>query len=98
MDLFQAAKYNSTQKLKTLIEEDKMDVNTVDEYGYTALMYGVHYGHERVVELLLHYGADANIQNELGGTAYNMTLSIFNAFNTNNNIKMLLEKYKINQQ
>ena len=37
--------------------------------GGTALMIAARYGHERVVELLLQRGADANLQESNGGTA-----------------------------
>ena len=45
------------------------DINLVDYYEKTALMYASDYGHIESVKLLLDRGADPNIQNEFGYTA-----------------------------
>ncbi len=54
-----------------------VDVNQVDERGYTALMYAVVYGTASLdlVEVLLQGGADPNRQDSQGGTALSVTAS-----------------------
>lgn len=51
-----------------------IDVNAIGSKGMTALHYASFYGHMRVINLLLEYGADVNAPNEEGiGTASEMT-------------------------
>ena len=45
------------------------DVNSVDSYGRTALMYAAPRGHTEVIELLLKSGADAAAKDYAGHDA-----------------------------
>ena len=40
------------------------DVNAVDVFGWTSLMYAARFGHEACVKLLLAAGADVNAVDE----------------------------------
>jgi ankyrin repeat protein len=44
------------------------DINTVDQYGNTPLMYAAGFGHEKVVRFLVQHGAKVNVVNEADGT------------------------------
>jgi len=44
-------------------------INCIDLNGNTPLMLAIMFNNLQIVELLLHYGADVNIQNEFGFTA-----------------------------
>ena len=56
MDIFEAAKKGDISSLTALIKAG-VDVNTVDKYGRTALMYAAHKGQMDAVKLLKEAGA-----------------------------------------
>ena len=65
---------NNIVKIKELFEKafkngERIDVDYINEYGKTALLYTSLYGHAEIVELLLKHGAKPNIQNNHGETA-----------------------------
>jgi len=66
--IVEASKHGHIDVVKTLLEKG-VDINTKDEYGYTALSYAALKGHAEVVDLLIEYGADTNARNHWGGTA-----------------------------
>lgn len=45
------------------------DVNALNKYGDTPLLWASYNGHNEVVKLLLIAGADANIKNKMGTSA-----------------------------
>lgn len=65
-----------------------IDVNELDEYGFTPLIEAAIADNIQITELLLKYGADVNLQDMTGGTALHWAAE-------NNNVelaKLLLEK------
>jgi len=56
-------------RLKVLLDDMKLDVNTKTSEGITALMYAAKGGHAEVVRVLLDRNADANAKDKDGKTA-----------------------------
>ena len=68
--------------------EDGINVNTQNEYGYTALMYAVMNNNIRMVQELIRAGADVNVQGSVDGmTALIMCLM----YNHTSTIQGLIE-------
>ena len=74
-----------------LIEEDEVDVNSANINGQTALHYAVSSQNLSIVELLLHYGANPNVQDnhEVG---FNTPLHIAADLNLIDIMELFLEK------
>jgi len=65
----------------------RVDLNQLDEYGFTPLIEAAIADNVNIAKLLLQYGADANLQDAIGGTALHWAAE-------NNNyefVKLLLE-------
>jgi uncharacterized protein len=67
-DLLDAIRRGDTSALKSALAS-KVDPNTKDETGATALMYAAAYASAADVQLLLEAGADVNAANGFGSTA-----------------------------
>ena len=52
--------------------EKKVNINSRNAHGNTALQRAAVNGHEALIHVLLHHGADANISNDKGDTALHM--------------------------
>ena len=66
--LMKACKSGNTQRVKLLLK-DKVDPNTINKEGKTALMLACEKGHEDIIHSLLSAGANVNLQDNNGWTA-----------------------------
>ncbi|PON46106.1 N-terminal acetyltransferase A, auxiliary subunit [Parasponia andersonii] len=64
-----AAREGKTEVCNYLLEELKLDVDTVDEDGETPLIHAARQGHTVTAKFLLEHGADPSIASNLGATA-----------------------------
>ena len=71
-DLHDAAKKGEVDTLLDIIN-DEVDVNKVDQEGWTALHYAVLTGKFECVKVLVNNGADENIVNKRGDSALDMS-------------------------
>ncbi|XP_046855199.1 G patch domain and ankyrin repeat-containing protein 1-like [Xenia sp. Carnegie-2017] len=55
--------------LRRMIEDEKINIDTKDQFGWTALMCATASGHKSCVRLLLDLGADTEVKNIKGQTA-----------------------------
>lgn len=62
-DLMIASRDGNIPKVKKLLKKEK-NIDRVDEYGRTALLYAIEGKHPDVVKLLLDHGADPEIRDE----------------------------------
>jgi len=62
--LLRGARTNNIRLVRELLEP-KVDINTQDENGDTALTLAIHMGYKPMVELLLDKGANPNIKNNV---------------------------------
>lgn len=60
---------NENETQVRAILQHGVDVNQIDEYGFTPLIEAAIADNERLAELLIQYGADVNMQDSTGGTA-----------------------------
>ncbi|MCF8462942.1 MAG: ankyrin repeat domain-containing protein [Rickettsiaceae bacterium] len=67
-ELLKAVRDGNEQMVKSLLDEG-VDVNTIDEYGVTALMNAILFKNVGVVKVLLDNGADVNMSNNSAETA-----------------------------
>lgn len=67
--LIEAAKSGDEEIVKLLIDNEDVNVNAKDDYGYTALCYAAVKGHSDIVDLLVENDANVNARNSCGGTA-----------------------------
>lgn len=81
---FDAVKTNEAEEVKKLLD-DGADVNSVDEWGETPLMWAARGGWPEMALLLLERGADADAQNEEDDTA----LTLANRFGNTEVAKLL---------
>lgn len=58
--------------VKRLLEMQDVDINAVDKYGYTPLLWAVHKGGTTVVKILLDKGANAGAKLPDGKTCFNL--------------------------
>lgn len=63
-EIIKAAKSGDAERIRALLANDKSLIDARDKDGSTPLHCAVWKGQQRVVELLLAAGADANAQNE----------------------------------
>ena len=78
---------NFEEAIKLLIEKGA-DLNAIDKYGYTALIWACRNNNIEIVKLLIEKGADINAKNFIGYTAL-----IWACRNNNTEvIKLLIEK------
>jgi ankyrin repeat protein len=67
--LFIAVKNNDIKKVKSLLDDPKVDVNIVDDDSDNILMSAALYAQPEIMELLLKKGAKVNSRNKAGQTA-----------------------------
>ena len=85
-----AVQHNYLNVIIALIESGKIDIDGKDGYGETALREALHRGYINIVLLLLEYGADPNIQCDIGCTLLHFyTHCIHNNINVNDRINVL---------
>lgn len=60
--------YNGNLEVATFLVDKVLDINGNSDFG-TPLMAAVYKGYDNIVEILLKYKADPNIQDSQGGTA-----------------------------
>ena len=70
--------------IKYLIENGKVNVNSKDDDGWTALMRASWRGYSEILQYLIEIGADINIKNNDGKTALDLA--------DNEEIKEILRK------
>ena len=66
---FEACKQGDLNKVKSIYQDYRADLEAKNEYGYTALMCAAMRGKKDVVEYLVKNGAEVNATDEDGGTA-----------------------------
>ncbi|UFS69352.1 ankyrin repeat domain-containing protein [Geomonas sp. RF6] len=62
--LSRAAVDGDLDLVKERVEKKGENVNEIDKWGWTALMWAVYYGNYPVTQYLLEHGADPNIKTE----------------------------------
>jgi len=67
-EFYDAAVYGDMEKVKAMIASDPSIVNSVDEYGFTALHGLAGEEHYKIAEYLIGNGADVNAKNGEGIT------------------------------
>jgi ankyrin repeat protein len=67
--LFTAVKNNEIKKVKTLLDDGKIDINMVDDDSDNVLMYAALYAQPEIMEMLLKKGAKVDSRNKSGQTA-----------------------------
>ena len=67
--LFSAAMNGREDTLRFLLKKDKEEINSKNNEGKTALIIAAEYGYTKIVEILLHNGADAALKSKEGKTA-----------------------------
>jgi hypothetical protein len=78
---------NDIDAVENILLRHRLDVNELDEYGFTYLIEAAIANNVEIVKLLIDYGADVNLQDVTGGTAL-----IWAAENNNLRLaKLLLE-------
>jgi hypothetical protein len=70
--LWRAASRNHQSVIRTLLQTGLVDVNAVSDSGDSPLISAARAGYTSAVCLLLEAGADPNVANENGNTAYSM--------------------------
>jgi hypothetical protein len=69
-ELAKSISNDDINKVEEILRESHIDINYKDPiYGFTLLMWSVKMNKYNIVEILLKYGADPNIQSNLGSTA-----------------------------
>lgn len=68
ISIHEAALNGQTAEVMRILNEG-ISVNTTDEDGRTALMYGAFNGHTDLLEKLIRKGADVNLRDNFGRTA-----------------------------
>jgi len=68
-DLCTVARDDDISRLKELLQQNKFEVNSVDEEGMTALHWACDRGNKEVAEILIKHGADVNAQDANAQTA-----------------------------
>ena len=66
-EIIDATERQSLNEIRNILRKDKKCVNDVDELGGTPLIYAAMHGNSDIVELLLEYGANVNIQDKVHG-------------------------------
>ena len=85
--LMAATYYNDTLMMKLLID-NKANINSADDYGFTPLMIASQFNKIEAVKILVENKADINLQNKDGHTALSIAI-----YNKNNDIvEYLLSK------
>lgn len=75
MNPIHLAAFNShTQMVRKLLDGNEKNINEGDDTGSNALMWVSLNGHNKVTELLLEHGADANAQDGRYGNALQAAL------------------------
>lgn len=73
-ELLQAARHNEYNKIVRLISIEGADVNTVDKYGRTPLMWAALNSNIYAIETLLRFHPNLNLQDNDGNTAIHLAL------------------------
>ena len=61
--LMLTCKYGYQKIVEIILQHNATNINTQNEYGYTAIMYAYYELHTNIIPILLKYGANINIQN-----------------------------------
>ena len=65
-----ASEYGKPEVVEVILTYyEKLEMNTKNEYGYTAVILAAENGHKECVDLLIGNGADLNLSNKFGKTA-----------------------------
>ena len=68
-EFLNACRLGQIEKVERFLKSNKIDINSQDEYGKTALICATDMGYKDILELLIKGGANLNIQDEYGKTA-----------------------------
>ena len=69
--IVEAAKNGDLKTVKTILAQDPLKINALDEEKYTPLHWACMRAHWEVTEYLIESGADLNLQGGDGGTPLN---------------------------
>lgn len=67
--LIVASRYNCREIISLLLKAPNLQINAVDDNGWSALFHAAFMGHEEVVLLLLKHGANRQLEDCIGHTA-----------------------------
>lgn len=75
-DLISAASLGQYKNTEEILKNNLVDVNGVNESGWTALMYAANYGHFNIIKLMIKYNCNVNYQDSQGKTALMIAASM----------------------
>ena len=73
---FTALMISISEEVAHILLENGANVNSTNDYGWTALMYAAKEGNANLTRLLIKHGADVNIANADGWTALDIAEGI----------------------
>jgi ankyrin repeat protein len=65
-NLLEAAKFNTLEVLKKIIDEGNIDINQKDNKGYPAIFYAIFHDNMDMLKELINAGVDINIKFNMG--------------------------------
>ena len=68
-NLIEVVKNNDINRVNSILNNGKENINAKDKYCETALMIASSEGNLEIVKLLVENGADVNIKSDIGNTA-----------------------------
>ena len=66
-DIFELSKRGKTEEIRELLKEKKVEVNVIDDIGWTPLHWASYRGHVETVKVLItERGAEVNVKSDIG--------------------------------
>ena len=67
-----AVAHGNSEDVRKILSQKKYDVNSFDEYGFTALHYAAQYNKVFILNMLLDFGAEVSVTGVDGSTALHL--------------------------